>query len=294
MSEVPPGRGETIISYVWIPTFSSSCPHVIHDITVPETFYGYELQWFKGPPDRYVVEDHDPEHPENDFRIEVRFDDQFMVFESTDNVEYSVISDLHKFLKPLYHVDVLHNPNTGLVPFEAESLEDAVEDTAWEMVRYATNRIKGMDNTSDVSDLKEMYLECRGLIDYGLAFVNHYKEVLGESAEVFRNHLKTMSKYINVKYQTVRDDIADRLAYSSAEIAQDSARSAIASERISRTMQDLTAIVLCITVLTAILAIGTFVLDTGPEMGRAFWVSLTAAIALPIIIAVIYWIVYRR
>lgn len=174
-------------------------------------------------------------------------------------------------LRKIYHLDVTHGDYGGLRFINAESLEEAVKETATMFVSWteSMNAERLYDNLPPASE----YIARSGFIKYGISFVNSYREELGQDAQSYLEILTSLDLFYGTSYDHYKNENMERLTQASTELAR---RSTILAEK----SMTFTKLVFFLTISGIILAIADLSLTHWESSSLLFTVVLVVILLL--------------
>lgn len=174
-------------------------------------------------------------------------------------------------LRKIYHLDVTHGDYGGLRFINAESLEEAVKETATMFVSWteSMNAERLYDNLPPASE----YIARSGFIKYGISFVNSYKEELGQDAKSYLEILSSLDLFYGTSYDHYKNENMERLTQASTELAR---RSTILAEK----SMTFTKLVFFLTISGIIIAIADLSLTHWESSSLRFTVVLVVILLL--------------
>lgn len=240
----------------------------LDDSRIALNFYQYERR-IPGPPDS------------NLYRISYSFNDGFIEMSMDDNEtgirDYVLVRDLYLRIKSKFHHDYTHSPRKGLLPVFAKNIDVAVRKVADDMIYRCELFMRDIDSISDVSTLKSIYLESRGLIEYGMYFVTRYSRNFGKHYRRYYERFQSISRFLSAFYETKRDTIQDDLAYQNQQLSE-------SMEHLAHNTEFLSITVLGATAFSIIMSVAGFYYDhlglgTG-EYGAVFGIGGLSMLAI--------------
>ena len=183
-----------------------------------------------------------------------------------------IVMNLYNLLKNSYHVDLTHDSEEGLNIVEADNVDDATVLIADRIVKDCENFPLRAAGIADMKTLRSLYLKSIGSAEYGLSYVERYKQPLGKDLSEYRERLTSVSKFVDAIYATKRDAIQDDLANQ--------------SKKTSESTEFLSSVVLAMTIGSMIMSCSAFVFDHQGLGGllTGFIVSVAAAVPASIIL----------
>lgn len=178
---------------------------------------------------------------------------------------------IYMTLRKIYHLDVTHGDYGGLRFINAESLEEAVKETATMFVSWteSMNAERLYDNLPPASE----YIARSGFIKYGISFVNSYKEELGQDAKSYLEILSSLDLFYGTSYDHYKNENMERLTQASTELAR---RSTILAEK----SMTFTKLVFFLTISGIIIAIADLSLTHWESSSLRFTVVLVVILLL--------------
>ena len=178
---------------------------------------------------------------------------------------------IYMTLRKIYHLDVTHGDYGGLRFINAESLEDAVKETATMFVSWteSMNAERLYDNLPPASE----YIARSGFIKYGISFVNSYREELGQDAKSYLEILSSLDLFYGTSYDHYKNENMERLTQASTELAR---RSTILAEK----SMTFTKLVFFLTISGIIIAIADLSLTHWESSSLLFTVVLVVILLL--------------
>ena len=197
--------------------------------------------------------------------------------ETKDRGNYTAINRLYRILKESYHLDVTHGPGGGLSVVKADSLEDAVFKTADMIVRNGESFLLNVGGVTDVATLRSIYIQSRGCVEYGLAFIQRYGDILGDAGRGYLERLTSLSRFIDTIYGTKRDEIQDELAYQNKTLSE-------SMMKLSRNTERLSVAVIALTVVSAILSYVALIEGGGRDIT---WAVSVGVVVIGVFVAIV-------
>lgn len=255
--------------YGWIPVLKNDKPTRIHGRHPVDT-------------DRFSLHDCNEETLLVNYKAKEGFEEEIKItivdgffqmdgLYELDRVRASlVMNNLYLHLKECYHIDITHNRGDGLTTVEADNIDEACVLIADMITENCEDFLPRAEVILDVETLREAYLKSRGSVEYGLFFIDRYKEALGDNYLEFQERLTSNSRFIDMIYGTRRDVIQDDLAYQSKEMSQNT--------------EFLSSVVLAMTIGSIIVSCSAFVYDHQNLGAPTTGLVVSVAIVIPAII----------
>lgn len=120
---------------------------------------------------------------------------------------------------------------------------------------------------ADVKTLRSLYLKSIGSAEYGLFYIERYKQPLGESLSEYRARLTSVSKFVDAIYGTRRDAIQDDLANQSKKMAEST--------------EFFSSVVLTMTIGSMVMSCSAFIFDHQGIGSLLTGLVVSAAAAIP-------------
>lgn len=254
--------------YGWIPVLSDHVPTVLHDrpLACCDPFILFESDSKDGSlkatyrsGDGSIV------------NIAINIVQGFFQMDCSDGLShrraYPIIQNLYDLLKRSYHVDITHYDCPGLVAVEADNIKDASVRIANHLTQICEDFPMEADGLRDMRLTAFIYLKSRGAAEYGFSYIERYKHLLEDSYSEYKERLTSVSRFIDVIYETKRNTIEDNVANQ--------------SQRVSESARSLSSIVLAMTIGSMIISCSAFVFDHQDLGSTTTGPIVSMAIAIP-------------
>lgn len=254
--------------YGWIPVLSDHVPTVFHDrpLACNGPFIISE-SGTEGGPLRVTYHSGDG----SEVSITVDIVQGFFRMDCSDKLShrraYPIIQNLYELLKRSYHADITHCDSPGLVAVEADSIKEASVRIANHLIRSSEDFLMEAGGLIDMGLTAFIYLKSRGAAEYGISYIERYKHLLEDSYPEYKERLTSVSRFIDVIYETKRNTIEDNVANQ--------------SQRVSESARSLSSIVLAMTIGSMIISCSAFVFDHQDLGSTTTGPIVSMAIAIP-------------
>ena len=132
---------------------------------------------------------------------------------TSSNQSFSdAVNSTYYELKRCFHTHVSHDSD-GLEPVWAVDEKDAVNQIALQLLNHS-NVTFIFNNRYDIEELQNVYLYSVGCIEYGLNFIELYKDILGDRYSWYRENFISYHKFVDMRYNCARDRASYRLSES--------------------------------------------------------------------------------
>lgn len=254
--------------YGWIPVLNKHSPATIrgHPLTGNDKFLITEGN--SGDDSLHVTYVYDDDlHTDMTVKIVEGFFEIDSCMKMDSRRAQAIVMNLYNLLKNSYHVDLTHDSEEGLNIVEADNVEDATVLIADGIVKDCENFPLRAAGIADMKTLRSLYLKSIGSTEYGLAYIERYKQPLGRNLSEYRERITSVSRFIDAIYATKRDAIQDDLANQ--------------SKKTSESTEFLSSVVLAMTIGSMIMSCSAFVFDHQGLGSLLTGLIVSAAAAVP-------------
>lgn len=190
---------------------------------------------------------------------------------------YPVMQNLYVLLRESFHKDVTHARGGGLSVVEADDMDAAITSVSDMMVNGCDLFLDEVDWMSDIMILRSLYLNGKGSAEYGLSYIERYREALLDLHPEYLERLTSVIRFIDAIYETRCDVIQNEMAHLSHDTS-------VSMKELSEHTETLSIAVLAMTAVSVMMACITFACEQQELGASTVAIVVSTAIGIPILI----------